>query len=104
MNTIQGIPRHQMQFTSLDDFIGTENAVRIIDAFVEKLDLVKLGILSTNATKQQPKKSNPGGAPRYNHKLLLKLYLYGYLNKIRSSRKLEQECGRNVELRWLGQL
>ena len=47
MNTIQGIPRHQMQFTSLDDFIGTENSVRIIDAFVEKLDLGKLGICST---------------------------------------------------------
>ena len=47
MNTIQGIPRHQMQFTSLDDFIGTENSVRIIDAFVEKLHLVKLGIGST---------------------------------------------------------
>ena len=47
MNTIQGIPRRQMQFTSLDDFIGTENAVRIIDAFVEKLDLVKLGISCT---------------------------------------------------------
>ena len=44
MNTIQGIPRHQMQFSSLDDFIGTENNVRNIDAFVEKQDLVKLGI------------------------------------------------------------
>ena len=72
MNTIQGIPRHQMQFTSLDDFIGTENSVRIIDAFVEKLDLVKLGISTTKATKQQPKKSKPGGAPRFNDKLLLK--------------------------------
>ena len=44
MNIIQGIPRHQMQFTRLDNFIGTENSVRIIDAFVEKLDLAKLGI------------------------------------------------------------
>ena len=47
MNTIQGILRHQMQFTSLDDFIGPENTVRIFDPFVEKLDLVKLGIAST---------------------------------------------------------
>ena len=63
MNIIQEIPRHQMQFNSLDDFIGTENAVRIIDAFLEKLDLVKLGISTTKATTQQPKKSKPGGAP-----------------------------------------
>ena len=47
MNTIQGIPRYQMQFTSLDDFIGTENNFGIIDAFVEKLNLVKLGNYST---------------------------------------------------------
>ena len=53
MNIIQGIPRHQIQFTSLDEFIGTENAVRIIHAFVEKLDLVKLGISSTQSTKMQ---------------------------------------------------
>ena len=56
MDIIQGIPRHQMQFTSPDDLIGTESTVRIIDAFVEKLNLVKLGIVSTKATKQQPKK------------------------------------------------
>ena len=72
MNIIQEITRHQMQFNSLDDFIGTENAVRIIDAFLEKLDLVKLGISSTKARKQQPKKSNPGGSTRFNGKLLLK--------------------------------
>ena len=47
MNTIQGIPRHQMQFTRLDDFIGTENTARNNDAFVEKLSLFKLGICST---------------------------------------------------------
>ena len=82
MKTIQGISRNQMQFTSLEDFIAAENPVRILDAFVEKLDLVKLGI-----PLQQPKSNvNPGGAPRFEDKLLLKLYLYGYLNKIRSSR------------------
>ena len=59
MNTIQGIPRYQMQFTSLDDFIGTENSVRIIDAFAEKLDSVKLSICST--TQPIPEKSTSPG-------------------------------------------
>ena len=88
-----------MQFASLDDFIAADNPVRIIDVFVEKLDIVKLGI----AQQQSKSNANSGGAPRFDDKLLLKLYLYGYLNKIRSSRKLTQECGRNVELRWLMQ-
>lgn len=92
-----------MQFTSLDDLIATDNPVRIIDAFVEKLDVKQLGIGPASADKQQSSKINTGGAPRFDEKLLLKLYLYGYLNKIRSSRKLEQECRRNVELRWLMQ-
>ena len=103
MKIKQGISRGQMQFTSLDDFITANNPVRILDAFVEKLDIIQLGIQHHSAGKLQPSKANPGGAPRFSDKLLLKLYLYGYLNKIRSSRKLEQECGRNVELRWLMQ-
>ena len=102
MKIIQGTSRHQIQFSSLDEFVAAENPVRILDAFVEKLDISKLGINQTNVIKQQPK-TNPGGAPRFDDRLLLKLYLYGYLNKIRSSRKLEQECQRNVELRWLMQ-
>jgi transposase len=102
MKIIQGISRQQMQFTSLDDVIAADNAIRIVDAFVEKLDLPKIGIEQYGA-KQRQSKTNPGGAPRFHDKLLLKLYLYGYLNKIRSSRKLEQECYRNVELRWLMQ-
>jgi transposase len=102
MKIIQGISRQQMQFTSLDDLVAADNPVRIIDAFVEKLDLPKIGIKQYGA-KQRQSKTNPGGAPRFDDKLLLKLYLYGYLNKIRSSRKLEQECYRNVELRWLMQ-
>lgn len=88
-----------MQFSSLDDLITADNPVRILDAFVEKLDLSKLGI----EQQQKSQKPNRGGAPRFDDRLLLKLYLYGYLNKIRSSRKLEQECYRNVELRWLMQ-
>jgi transposase len=102
MKIIQGTSRQQMQFTSPDDLIAADNPVRILDAFVERLDLKRLGIEQSSSNKQQIK-TNPGGAPRYADKLLLKLYLYGYLNKIRSSRKLEQECLRNVELRWLMQ-
>ena len=97
MKIIQGTSRHQMQFSSLDNLIASDNPVRIIDVFVEKLELTKLGIL------QQTTATPKGGAPRFDDKLLLKLYLYGYLNKIRSSRKLEQECARNTELRWLMQ-
>jgi len=102
MKTIEGISRQQMQFSSLDDLIAADNPVRIIDAFAENLDLSKIGMEQRKA-KQQQSNSNPGGAPRFSDKLLLKLYLYGYLNKIRSSRKLEQECARNTELRWLMQ-
>ncbi|HET9824027.1 MAG TPA: IS1182 family transposase [Chitinophagaceae bacterium] len=100
MKIIQGTSRQQMQFRSLDDFISADNPVRIIDAFVERLELPKIGIPQQRANKQPAK---PGGAPRFDDKLLLKLYLYGYLNKIRSSRKLEQECRRNNELHWLMQ-
>ena len=107
MKTIQGISRQQMQFSSLDDLIAADNTVRILDAFVEKLDLIAIGLskigIEQRSVKQQQTKTNPGGAPRFDDKLLLKLYLYGYFNKIRSSRKLEQECYRNVELRWLMQ-
>lgn len=102
MKIIQGTSRQQMQFISLDDLITFDNPVRILDAFVERLDLSKIGIDQHSAAKRQTK-ANPGGAPRFDNKLLLKLYLYGYLNKIRSSRKLEQECSRNLELRWLMQ-
>jgi transposase len=102
MKIIQGISRHQMQFGSLEDLIAADNPVRILDAFVDKLDLQQLGITKEIRGKK-PTTTNPGGAPRFDDKLLLKLYLYGYLNKIRSSRKLQQECNRNIELHWLMQ-
>jgi transposase len=102
MKTIQGISLQQIQFTSLDDLVAADNPVRILDAFVGRLDLSKIGI-EQRRVKQRKSKTNHGGAPGFDDKLLLKLYLYGYLNKIRSSRKLEQECYRNVELRWLMQ-
>lgn len=95
MQFIQGKNRHQTYFTTADEQITDDNAVRLIDAFVDKLELQKLGFINTT-----PK---PEGRPPYPPALLLKLYLYGYLNKIRSSRKLEKECSRNIELQWLMQ-
>ena len=85
--------RQQMEFTSLEDLIETDNVVRFIDAFVDKLELDKLGF-TLNTIKKE-------GRPSYNSPLFLKLYIYGYLNGIRSSRKLERECARNIELQWL---
>ena len=85
--------RQQYEFISLEDFIDKNNPVRFVDAFVEKLELDKLGFkLSTIKTE---------GRPSYHTSLFLKIYIYGYLNGIRSSRKLEKECIRNIELQWL---
>ena len=93
MQFIQGNNRHQTFFSTLEDQVSTDNPVRLIDAFIDKLDLHKLGFNKTIHKTE--------GRPPYAPGLLLKLYLYGYLNKIRSSRKLERECSRNIELQWL---
>src|SRR5699024_1780755 len=95
MSDIQGFSRNQMSFQllSLDELIDKENPVRAIDAFVDSLCLSEMGI-------KEYKKHNPGQQP-YERKDLLKLFIYGYLNKIRSSRSLEVECKRNIELMWL---
>src|SRR5215210_2661831 len=93
MNIKTGISRTEDVTICLEEFISEENVVRFIDLFVEKLDLEKLGF-----TKTKPKKE---GCPIYHAKDMLKLYYYGYFNRIRSSRKLEAECRRNVELWWL---
>jgi transposase len=79
--------------SKLDDYVDKENPVRFIDAFVDSLNLEKLGF----------KHSIPAdtGRPSYDPSDLLKLYVYGYLNQVRSSRKLEKECHRNVEVMWL---
>ncbi len=77
---------------SLDEYITDNNPVRVIDAFVDELDLMFLGF------KTQPKKT---GRPSYHPSVLLKLYIYGYLNRIQSSRKLEKETNRNIEIMWL---
>ena len=93
MQYIQGNNRHQSYFSTLEDQVTADNSVRLIDAFIDKLDLEKLGF-----TKMAHKSE---GRPPFAPQVLLKLYLYGYLNKIRSSRKLEKECSRNLELQWL---
>ena len=82
---------------SLDCLISADNPVRVIDLFVEQLQLEDLGFTKVKAKRE--------GRPPFEAKELLKLYYYGYLNRIRSSRKLEAECIRNVEVWWLlGQL
>ena len=93
MQFIQGNKRNQTYFSTLDDQVSADNPVRLIDAFIDKLELQKLGFTNTMHKSE--------GRPPYAPALLLKLYLYGYLNKIRSSRKLEKECSRNIEMIWL---
>jgi transposase len=77
----------------LDDYIAEDNPVRVIDAFVDTLDLVELGF--ERAIPQET------GRPGYHPATLLKIYIYGYLNRIQSSRRLERETQRNVEMMWL---
>ena len=96
MDFIKGNNRDQIQFSSLEMQVSDENPVRFVDVFVEKLDLNQLGFV-VNQLKSE-------GRPAYESKLLLKIYLYGYLNSIRSSRRLEKECIRNTELQWLTNL
>ena len=96
MPGVPGLDRSQITFSSLEDAISTDNEVRFIDAFVDKLDLKKLEIKSLCQTEKQK-----AGRASFEDALFLKLYLYGYLNGIRSSRRLEKESIRNVELQWL---
>jgi transposase len=95
MDYIRGQDRSQTQLLppSLEDYLPTDCPARFIDAYVEGLDFPKLGF-----THAQPAST---GRPAYHPADLLKLYLYGYLNRIRSSRRLEAEAGRNLELIWL---
>jgi transposase len=93
MQYITGTNRYQTAFITLDEQVHAENTVRLIDAFVDKLDLQKIGFQISHIKSE--------GRPPFAPQILLKLYLYGYLNKIRSSRKLQAECCRNIELQWL---
>ena len=77
----------------LDDWIDEDNPVRVIDAFVDALDLARLGFDGVEPAAT--------GRPAFHPSVLLKLYIYGYLNRVQSSRRLECEAGRNLELLWL---
>lgn len=103
-----GFDRHQMQMLCWDDMIGPENPVRVIPAYVpvndpelrrardvlvDQLDLEALGFATP--------KNDQGGSPAYAAADLLKLYLYGYSNRLRSSRQLEHTCTCNMEVIWL---
>jgi transposase len=92
---VEGIDRGQATLFPeyLADWISEDNPVRVIDAFVDRLDLSRLGFdgVAPEVT----------GRPSYHPSVLLKLYIYGYLNRVQSSRRLEREAGRNVEVMWL---
>jgi len=91
---IEGVARDQVTLLPecLDDYVEEDNPVRVVEAFVEMLDLGALGFgVEPEAT----------GRPGYHPDLMLRIYLYGYLNQVQSSRRLERECGRNLELIWL---
>ena len=92
---IEGEDRSQTALLppSLDDYVAEDNPVRVVEAFVEQLDLRQLGFEGAAPAAT--------GRPGYHPAVLLKLYVYGYLNRIQSSRRLEREAQRNVELMWL---
>ena len=95
MSHIAGFERDQLLLLpeAVDDYVGTDNPVRFIDAFVDGLDLAGAGFARVEAKAT----GRPGYAPGD----LLKLYIYGYLNRVRSSRRLEREAQRNIEVIWL---
>ena len=95
MPYVQGEDRNQTILfpESIDEYITEDNVVRIIDEYVEQLNLKFLGFKFAECPSM--------GRPPYNPKDMLKLYIYGYLNRVRSSRRLEQEAIRNIEVIWL---
>jgi transposase len=92
---IEGEDRAQLSLlpTNLEEYVENDNAVRIVDAFIDALDLEALGFASVVPAMT--------GRPAYHPATLIKLYLYGYLNRVQSSRRLEREARRNVEVMWL---
>src|SRR6202158_2806146 len=78
---------------ALDDYVTDTNPVRVVDVFVDELDLQKLGFEGVEPALT--------GRPSYHPEVMLKIYIYGYLNRIQSSRRLEREAQRNTELMWL---
>src|SRR3989475_12489617 len=95
MGFVQGEGRTQGTLfpVCLEELIPDDHMCRVIDAFVDKLDMSGLGFVRAEPAEK--------GRPGYDPRDLLKLYLYGYLQQIRSSRRLEAECQRNVEVMWL---
>ena len=91
---IEGEDRHQATLfpERLDDTIGEDSAVRVIDVFIDDLDISGLGFKT---------EASDTGRPAYHPAPMLKIYVYGYLNRVQSSRRLEREAQRNVELMWL---
>ena len=94
MRYIEGEDRHQAQLlpATVEEYVSAAAPVRVIDAFVDQLDLKALGFVTPRSDT---------GRPPYNPAMLLKLYAYGYLQRVRSSRRLEAECTRNLEVIWL---
>ena len=92
---VEGVDRGQGTLfpECLEDWVGEDNPSRVIEVFVDTLDLAELGF-----DRVQPCAT---GRPSYHPSVLLKLYIYGYLNRVQSSRRLEREAGRNVEVMWL---
>jgi transposase len=92
---VEGEDRSQISLLPqcLDDFVGEDNPIRAIEALVEELDLHEMGFEGAEPAST--------GRPAYHPAVLLKLYIYGYRNRIASSRRLEHEAQRNVELMWL---
>jgi transposase len=92
---IEGEDRRQTTLLpdSLEDYVTGDNPVRVIDVFIDELDLAAMGFAGV-----EPEAT---GRPAYHPATLLKIYLYGYLNRIQSSRRLERETQRNIELMWL---
>ena len=92
---VEGESREQISLlpACLDDFIDEDNPVRVVEAFIEALDLEEMGFSGVNP--------HSTGRPSYHPSVMLKIYVYGYVNRIHSSRRLEREAGRNVELMWL---
>ena len=93
MPFIDGGDRYQVMFAALDDMVAPDSEARVIDAFVDSLDLAEMGFERAEAAGR--------GRPAFEPGALLKLYMYGYRNGIRSSRKLERACEVNVEVMWL---
>jgi transposase len=92
---IEGADRTQVTLLPdcVDDYVGTDNSVRVIEAFVDQLDLRAMGFESVDPEAT--------GRPAYHPSVMLKIYIYGYLNRVQSSRRLENETPRNIEVMWL---